>query len=199
MNISCGICGHKGDMNEYAGRPNAICPVCGSLERHRSAWEYLAKLPDLCFGKRLLHVAPEVCLRDKFRSILGGGYFSIDLDGRNGADRMDLSAMTYPDGIFDFVFCSHVLEHIQDDREAIGGIARVMKPGGIAVIIVPIRGAITTEDETIDTSAGRMKAYGHEGHVRNCGEDYPERFLEAGFAVIHEIERGSFVCRRVGA
>jgi SAM-dependent methyltransferase len=39
--------------------------------------------------------------------------------------------------VFDAVVASDVLEHIQDDSAAVGEIARVLRPGGTAVVSVP--------------------------------------------------------------
>ena len=43
----------------------------------------------------------------------------------------------FGEGTFDVVMASDVLEHIQDDRKAASEIARVLRPGGTAVISVP--------------------------------------------------------------
>jgi SAM-dependent methyltransferase len=42
-----------------------------------------------------------------------------------------------PDGRFDFVHSSHTLEHMQDARVALGNWARIVKPGGFLILIVP--------------------------------------------------------------
>lgn len=42
-----------------------------------------------------------------------------------------------PDGSFDLVGAFDVIEHIEDDRAALGGIARVLKPGARFVMTVP--------------------------------------------------------------
>lgn len=42
-----------------------------------------------------------------------------------------------PDGGFDMVGAFDVIEHIEDDRAALAGIARVLKPGGRFVMTVP--------------------------------------------------------------
>lgn len=47
--------------------------------------------------------------------------------------------LPYADASFDVVFSNEVLEHVQDDREACREIARVLRPGGRAVIFVPNR------------------------------------------------------------
>ncbi len=42
-------------------RSDALCPQCGSLERHRLTWLFLRRYTDLLSGRAntLLHVAPE--------------------------------------------------------------------------------------------------------------------------------------------
>ena len=49
----------------------------------------------------------------------------------------DATAMPFPDGEFDRVIAAEVLEHIVDDETAIGEIARVLRPGGLAAVTVP--------------------------------------------------------------
>lgn len=48
--------------------------------------------------------------------------------------------LPFPDNWFDLVLSHEVLEHVQDDQQAINEIARVLKPGGRLVIFVPNRG-----------------------------------------------------------
>jgi SAM-dependent methyltransferase len=47
--------------------------------------------------------------------------------------------LPYPDASFDLVLSHEVLEHVQDDRRSAHEIARVLRPGGRAVIFVPNR------------------------------------------------------------
>jgi SAM-dependent methyltransferase len=51
--------------------------------------------------------------------------------------RGDLTALPFPDASVDRVMASEVLEHIPDDAAAFAEIARVLKPGGRAVVTVP--------------------------------------------------------------
>jgi SAM-dependent methyltransferase len=53
------------------------------------------------------------------------------------AVRGDLRFLPFPDGCFDRVIASEVLEHIVDDRAALAEIARVLKPGGAVAVTVP--------------------------------------------------------------
>jgi SAM-dependent methyltransferase len=49
----------------------------------------------------------------------------------------DVAALPYPDGWFDVVLASEVLEHIPDDEPAIGELYRVLAPGGTLAVTVP--------------------------------------------------------------
>lgn len=66
--------------------------------------------------ERLLHVAPEPCLAEKFKKKYD--YLSIDLDGEKAMMAMDITAMTFEDESFDVIVCNHVLEHIPNDKKA---------------------------------------------------------------------------------
>ncbi len=49
----------------------------------------------------------------------------------------DALALPFPDGTFDRVICSEVLEHIPNDVGAMRELARVLRPGGTMAITVP--------------------------------------------------------------
>jgi SAM-dependent methyltransferase len=48
--------------------------------------------------------------------------------------------LPFPEASFDLILSHEVLEHVQDDRKAAAEMARVLRPGGRAVIFVPNRG-----------------------------------------------------------
>ncbi len=49
-------------------------------------------------------------------------------------------ALPFEDACIDLILSHEVLEHVQDDRLAVGEMVRVLRPGGRAVIFVPNRG-----------------------------------------------------------
>lgn len=166
------------------GRPNARCPGCNSLERHRLLADLIEKLQadkGLCIAGRVLHVAPETALTELFSQEID--YLSIDLDGSQAMVAMDITALDFPDESFNIVICNHVLEHVPDDRKALMELFRVLKPGGWGSIQVPMMGENTQEDLTITDPEERSRLYGQADHVRQYGRDFLGRLGEAGFEV----------------
>jgi SAM-dependent methyltransferase len=166
-------------------RDGARCPVCGALERHRMAWCFLQRRTDLCRrpGLKLLHFAPEPILEKLFRRVAGIDYLTADLCDPRAMVRMDITDIPYPDGAFDAIFCSHVLEHVPDDLAAMKELRRVLRPDGWAVLQVPITGGETFEDPSITDPAERERLFGQDDHVRIYGRDIAGRLESAGFAV----------------
>lgn len=184
----CPVCGRSSGRFRDFGivpRPDALCMHCGALERHRLAWLYLERGTDLFDGrpKRMLHVAPEAAFEPRLRKALGDRYLTADLSPGRAAVAMDIEDIRMPDGWFDVIFCSHVLEHVDDDRRAMRELFRVLKPGGWAILLVPITADVTVEDPSITDPAERLRRFGQDDHVRRYGPDYVDRLRDAGFAV----------------
>ena len=162
-----------------------MCPSCGSLERHRFVWLYFQRQTDL-FDREfesVLHVAPEPCFLPRFLRLLGPGYLTADFLDDSVMERMDITDIGHEDGAFDVIYCSHVLEHVPDDRKAIQEFRRVLKQDGWAVIMVPITSESTYEDASIVDPKGRLKHFGQVDHVRRYGMDVQDRLEESGFSV----------------
>lgn len=169
-----------------AGRPEAKCPACGSLERHRLVTIFFRDRIDLFRPPhpRFLHVAPEPPLQRLFSRQLGDKYISADLEDKNAMIQMDITKSNEPDQSFDAIYCSHVLEHVMDDRAAIAEFYRMLKPGGWAAIIVPISPVeVTDEDPTVTDPEERIRRFGQIDHVRAYGPDVEDRLREPGFTV----------------
>jgi predicted SAM-dependent methyltransferase len=187
-------------------RPYAQCPRCGSLERHRLIWLYVLHRTRLCANSmdiRFLHVAPEAVLEALFRQLPRLEYISADLDPSRAMVQMDITNIHFEDNRFDAILCSHVLEHIPDDLTAMRELNRVLKPGGWAILQVPIDRSRTAsfEDPSVRTPEERERVFGQHDHVRIYGLDYRDRLEEAGFCVSVDPfaqHLGLEQCRRYG-
>jgi SAM-dependent methyltransferase len=166
----------------------AECPWCRSNDRERLLYLFLRRDTEL-FRKpmRVLHLAPEARLRRAIEPAQAE-YTTADLR-MTGVDlQLDLTDIPRPGASFDAIICSHVLEHVHDDRAGMRELHRVLASGGWAVLQVPIASrAERTEEE--DASAPlpdekRAERFGDPTHVRLYAEgDYVRRLEEAGFAV----------------
>jgi SAM-dependent methyltransferase len=189
----CPICGDTPSKFQQFGldpREDAYCVSCGALERHRFLWLFLKRMTNLFDGKshKMLHVAPERCLESRFRKFLGQDYITADLINPAAMVKMDVTDIQYPDEFFDVVYCSHVLEHVPDDKKAMHEFYRVLKQDGWAILLVPISASNTIEDPTITDPKERLRLFGQEDHVRRYGPDYVNRLREAGFLVrVYEV------------
>ena len=109
-------------------------------------------------------------------------YQSADLMRRDCDLQLNLERIELPDQSVDTIVASHVLEHV-DDRAALGEIHRCLRPGGTAIIMIPIvegwkttyeNAAVTAEDE-------RNLHFGQHDHVRYYGADVRDRIRQVGF------------------
>jgi SAM-dependent methyltransferase len=194
----CPICGHIGaDFKPWSQiiHKEVECPNCRSHERHRALWLYFKKNSHLLKkGNRILHFAPEPTFYNLFKNS-DADYCPVDISDENfPIDKIvDIQDIPYEDDSFDVIYCSHVLEHVPDDAKAMGELHRVLKPGGTALILVPINGVSfempfddskTLEDERYDTPELREKYYGQFDHLRMYGRDFKDKLIDAGFDVV---------------
>jgi SAM-dependent methyltransferase len=183
----CPLCETQLEFQPFGApaRPRALCPQCGSLERHRLTWLFLQRQTDLFDGrsKTLLHIAPEPSIGDRLRHAPGIRYCSMDLSSPTAMTHMDITKIALGDRACDVVYCSHVLEHIPDDRAAMRECRRVLRPGGWAIFLVPIVRPVTDEDPSVVDPTERTRRFGQEDHVRAYGPDFQERLVESGFTI----------------
>lgn len=193
-NVTCPVCGKSfrkflpyGRLNP---RPNALCPSCLSLERHRLIWLYLQERTNFFKAKlEVLHIAPEACFIHRFEEQHGNGYITADIESPLAKVKMDIHQIPFPENTFDAVLCNHVLEHVQDDVKAMREIYRVLKPGGFSILQVPFFNPVpekTFEDRSITDPRQREKAFGQDDHVRKFGKDYAQRLERAGLKAIED-------------
>ncbi len=152
--INCNFCGRDflrltPDHSEFLG-----CPGCGAVARERTVYQALlheldrpeaivTRNPHLA-GLRLLEFSPRNysyrrrIYRSTFAEYLASDF---DLSAHQGDIKVDLTRPTDIEpiaGSFDVVICAHVLEHVFDYRTAIVHLAKLIKPGGLVLLQVPV-------------------------------------------------------------
>lgn len=188
-NYYCPICEHSfRKFLPYGnkGTDNRLCPSCLSLERHRLLWLFLKnKTSFFVENYSVLHIAPEQPFIKRFKKLKNLHYITADLESPIADVKMDIQAMPFQNNQFDIVICNHVLEHIPDDSKALHEIYRVLKPGGFAILQVPIdyKRDFTFEDPSITSRKEREKIFGQYDHLRVYGKDYPKKLETVGFRV----------------
>jgi SAM-dependent methyltransferase len=165
----CPVCGHDGRFLTARGRRWALCWHCGSIERYRLLWHVIS---EMTLPEPVLHFAPEHAIRRRLRERYQH-YQTADIRKPFPVDHpgCDLTVLPFPAASFGTVIASHVLEHIRYDDQAIAEIARVLRPGGIALLAVPVVAARTIEYPRPVSS--------EQGHVRAPGLDYYDRLRNA--------------------
>lgn len=197
----CPICGNfsvfgSGGLNN---RANVQCPNCGSLERHRLVYLFLQKnysylLKDFLLENnsiKFLHFAPEIIFFKLFSKNKNIDYFPVDIDPEGYENsiikikqKVDMQNIPYADNMFDFIYNSHVLEHVPNDIKGMSELYRVLKDDGVCFTLIPQFNLETTlEKDEYNTPELRLKYYGQEDHWRRYGLDFKDRLESVGFNV----------------
>ena len=167
-------------------RENALSHGTLSLERHRLLWLYLKKETDFFKKKiKVLHIAPEQCFYEIFKSLDNITYTTFDLNSPLAMVKGDICNMPFEQNSFDFILCNHVLEHIIDDTKAMKELFRVLNLNGTAIVQVPINqnSKKTFEDNSITDKKERIIKFGQYDHVRIYGLDFFNDLKSVGFNV----------------
>lgn len=171
-------------------RENDRCPVCHGCDRTRMMKLFLEKHTNLGRERiKVLHVAPDFGLYLWLRRQANVDYTATDIDAERyrhivGIRAADITRTTFSDNLFDIIICSHVLEHIPDDSAAFRELFRILKPGGVALLLTPyaLDGVGTDEDPLINDASEQDRRFGQWDHVRIYDrDDFLERMRKAGF------------------
>lgn len=205
----CPTCQKRVPRFEAGGarqRPNAKCPACGALERHRFLAVLLDGLgPVLTHEARVLDIAPSRYTTRHLQRLGPAQCVQVDLDpeadGRAVDVQASLTRLPFVAGSFDVVLCYHVLEHVPDDRAAMAELARVLRPGGVALVQVPFRADAETEEDPEADEEERVRRFGQADHVRRYGADFERRLERAGLTgprILPEDVLGAELCETFG-
>ncbi len=196
----CPICHWEGDKfydtkKKYGGiYKDSTCPNCHSQPRHRMLFLYLKKILPKCNKIKLLHFAPEPFIAKLIKNYRNIKYLSADIDRNKAMKKEDITHLSFEDNTFDIIICSHVLEHVEDDKKAFNEIHRVLKHKGIAIIIVPLDNSreITHQNPEIKSEIDREREYGWFEHLRLYGNDFKNIAEEQGLLLKEIISMKDF-------
>ncbi len=184
----CAACGHH--VDEFGpgpnGRPDARCPRCRALERHRFLALLLDTLDPLLTSARVvLDIAPQKQIRRLLHARVGRErVVGMDIEPVREVDLVgDVRALPLADGVVDLVLCYHVFEHVPDDRSAMREVVRTLTSSGVAIVSNPRRKGRPTDEDPSAPVEERIRRFGREDHVRRYGDDFEDRLREEGFAV----------------
>lgn len=174
-------------QGEMTADQTYLCAGCGASDRERlyAYWLMLALArKQLTRDMNVMHFAPEPGLSRWLRGLGFLRYQTADYTMAGVDHRADLMDLPFEDASLDFFICSHVLEHVRDDRRALAELFRVLRPGGAGILMVPVIVGLEAIDEDPDiTDEGeRWRRFGQGDHVRLYNRaGYMERIGRAGF------------------
>lgn len=194
----CPVCGWRGRafrtfLSADEVITGCICPGCGSFDRHRQLVLGVRSELNKSRGSRS---GPRVMLGYSLSTALR---FHIEHEGMARCFRTDVHAdeRFAPDFVsdlrrspfrpdtFDWVFCSHVLEHIRELDVCVNEIVRMLKPGGLAWIQVPLEPGLA-HSRRIEIDPHRAHA-----HAWQFAPDFGTLIERDGWQVTEVIARDS--------
>lgn len=173
------------DLSLFTGfEQNVICPVCGSLPRHRILASWCNENKELFTKSRILYFAPERCMMRWFRNN-GIKPDTADLYSPDAKLKLDIQDTGLEDDSYDIIICNHVLEHVDDYMKALREMRRILSPGGYFICSFPVSPdtRLVFEDPSVLTEEQRLKAFGQSDHVRLFGTEAYKFISQAGFEV----------------
>lgn len=181
----CTICDKKIRKFLLNQRGEKLCPSCGSMPRDRRLFAEFKKEISGQKEIKLLDFSPSRSLYRQLKKTKNIQYFPTDLSTDFISEyQYDITKIPKEDHFFDFIFCYHILEHIDEDAKAMNELYRVLKNKGKAFVQTPFIEGEIYENPEIKTEEDRLEYFGQKDHVRIYSVNgLAERLQNAGFNV----------------
>jgi SAM-dependent methyltransferase len=160
-----------------------LCPYCGSLKRNRRLIQQL--IPKFENGMKVLEFSPSKCLKNRLKKESIIEYVTSDFVGEFEADKhYDITKIADNPETYSIIVCYHILEHIENDTQAMSELYRILKTRGTCFIQTPFKTGEMYEDLSITDPKERTAHFGQHDHVRIYSVDALKGRLESvGFKV----------------
>lgn len=173
---------------EMINKREYLCPYCGAADRDRAYALWMGHELPKDRKIAILDIAPANSLGNFIKNTFPlADYKTMDLFMPEVDYKMDIMDMNLlPNKSIDFFICSHVLEHVRDDRKAMRELRRILKDDGKGILVAPIDLNQTEIDEDPDCTdvAERWRRFGQDDHIRRYSKQgYIDRLIESGLAV----------------
>lgn len=180
--VQCNICQSSLSAFIRLETEDLLCPVCGSLPRHRRLWFFLQKKT---LQGAVLHFSPARPLLRLLHQLTFIDYLPSDYEPNPLVKaRLDITNIEAESESFSLIICYHVLEHIEADQKAMDELFRVLQPGGQLIVQTPFKEGDIYEDFSIQSPVDRLRHFGQEDHVRIYSTNGLKNRLEkSGFQV----------------
>lgn len=180
---------------ESIGRKNCTCPICQSMDRERMIALFLDMLqPEEGERLKVLQIAPSHAIDLWLKEKEYIDYETTDLYMEGVTFQSDIQDMYMVEKeTYDVILCSHILEHVEDDRKAMRELNRILKAEGVCIFLVPLVIGLQDTDEEFGLSAEEnWMRFGQGDHARLYGrEDFLKRLIQAGF-LVHVLNQDYF-------
>lgn len=136
---------------------------------------------------QFIHFALGTALSRKVKLIGFFDYKTADLLADDVDYKIEMMVMPFDDESFDFFICSHVLEHVERNDQAIKDLYKITKRVGCEILMAPIIMGLkkTIEDSSVKDDGGRWKLNGENDRVRlYAHDDYVNKIRTFGFRVV---------------
>ena len=180
----CNICKKKLRKFIQINNTDLLCPNCGSISRSRRLWDMLES-EFLKEKITVLDFSPSRSRYDILKHNPSITYMSSAYCDNFKSDyKYDITNIDSKNEKFDLIICYHILEHIENDYQAMKELHRILKKDGHCIIQTPFKEGDIDEDPSAKTEEDRLKHFGQEDHVRiYSANGLQERLTNCGFQV----------------